>query len=107
MVPGKRLFHALAAIVAHEGAALRIVDERQDLLGEIDGIVGLGVERCVLRREAPLLHVELDDRLAERHVLHDLVHGGDVVHGRDAVWIDADVGRGQHGQELGVVDRCR
>ena len=104
MVPGKRVFHALAAILAHQQAPLRIVDQLQDLLGEIRWIVGLGVERGALRRDAALLDVELDDRLGQRHVLHDLVHGGDVVHRRDAVGIYADIGRGQHGEELGVVD---
>ena len=104
MVPGKRLFHAFAAILTHARAPPRIVDELQDPLGEIDGIVGLGVERCVLCGKAPFLHIELHDRFAERHVLHDLVHGGDVVHGRDTVGIDANIRCGQHGEELGVID---
>ena len=68
-------------------------------------VVWLCVERGVLRREAALDHVELHDRFAERHILHDLVHGRLVVHRVDPVGIDADVRGGQHFEQLRVGTR--
>src|SRR3546814_95137 len=49
MVPGKRVFHALAAILAHVQAPLWRLYKLQDLLREIQGIVRFGVERSLLR----------------------------------------------------------
>ena len=42
----------------------------------------------------------MDDRLAKRHVLHDLDHRGDVIHFTGFVRIDANVGCRQNLQEL-------
>src|SRR5207302_11197363 len=44
--------------------------------------------------------IELHDRLAERHVFHDLVHGGLVVHLVGDVRVDADIGGVEHGEHL-------
>ena len=51
-----------------------------DLAAKSALVVAGRVERGVLRRVAALGEIELDDRLAERHVLDDLVHGRHVVH---------------------------
>ena len=52
------------------------------------------------RRDPPLARVELNDGPADRHVLDDLVHGRDVVHGVDLIRIHAEVGGRQELHEL-------
>ena len=60
------------------------------------------VERRPPRRITPFREIELHDRLAERHVLHDLVHRRLVVQLVDDVAVDADVGGIEHRQHLAV-----
>ena len=83
--------------------ALGVVEERGDLLGEVERVVLRGVERGLAGRGAALVQVELHDRLLQRHVLEDLVHRGDVVHRGRRVGAHADVG----GVEPGGAGRRR
>src|SRR5204863_2838087 len=58
-----------------------------------------GVDGRVARGHPRLAQLERDDRLAHRHVLHDLVHRGDVVERVQRVRRQADVGGGQVADE--------
>src|SRR5215472_195028 len=73
-LPAEHGGQALAADLPHAGAPLCVVDQLYDPLGQRSDIVTSGIKACLARRDPPLVQVELDDRLAERHVLHDLVH---------------------------------
>src|SRR5260221_68344 len=107
VAPLELVLNAPAPEGAHRLAARGIVGELDHLRGEVLGIVAARVERGVLRGEAPLGEVELHDRLAERHVLHDLVHGRLVVHVVRDVGIHADVRGVEHREELGIRDAPR
>ena len=83
-------------------APLRVVQQFHDLACQIDRVVAPGIQGGALRRDPALHQVELDDRLGQRHVFHDLVHGRLVVHVVGDIRIDADVGGIQHVQQIRI-----
>jgi hypothetical protein len=60
------------------------------------------VQRGFPGGETPLRQVELHDRLAERHVLENLVHGGFVIHFISAIGIHAHVRRAHDLPQRGI-----
>src|SRR4051812_4306051 len=103
LVAPLELFHdAPAAEFAHLAAPRRIIEQLDDLQRHVDRVVRPRVERGGLRGIAALGEVELHHGLGERHVLHDLVHGRDVVHLAGDVGVHAYVGGVEHRQQLGV-----
>ncbi len=107
VMPGKILLDALAADLAHGAAALGIVQQLAQLAREVARVVWRGIERGLARRDAPFREIELHDRLAERHVLEDLVHGRLVVHLVGAVRVHAHVRGAEHLPELLVRQASR
>ncbi len=67
-------------------------------------VVGLREQAAAVGRDARLGQVVGDDRLPDRHVLDHLVHRRPVVEGVLRIGRDADVGRRQHADDLGVAD---
>ena len=100
MFPGQRPGDPGLADLAHPAPLVGIVEQPHDQLREGRLVVGRRVQ-CGLPGGHPrLLQVEGDDRAGHRHVLHDLVHRGLVVHLVDGVGIDADVGGVEHRQHF-------
>src|SRR5437588_326597 len=92
VIPGELVLHPRAPEFAHLCAPHRVVEQLDDLRREIQWVIFSSVKRSPPGRVTSFGEIELHDRLAERHVLHDLVHGGLVVHLVGDVGIDADIG---------------
>src|SRR5690606_14200720 len=93
--------------LTHSSSQRLVVEQLHDLARQVLWIVALGIERGVLRGDTPLHEVVLYDRLAERHVLHDLVHRRLVIHFIGDIRIHADIGGVEHREQLAVRNSSR
>ena len=97
LVPPREDVHdALPALLAHVPPAFGIVEELADRAGVRGHVVRLDVDGGVVRRDTRLLQVEGDDRKLERHVLHRLVHRGDVVQRVERIRGEPEIGGREH-----------
>src|ERR1043166_8325026 len=79
--PGKFLLDPLPAKRAHAISFGWIFEQPENLGGKIGDLISVvAVKRGFACAEPPLSQVKLNDRLPQRHVLHDLDHGRNVVH---------------------------
>jgi hypothetical protein len=99
-LPAQRAPQPPGAELPHPGLLLGIVDEFDNALAERGRVIARRVQARIAGGDAPLVQVELDYRLGECHVFHDLVHRGDIVHPVGLVRVDADVRGREHGAEI-------
>jgi hypothetical protein len=85
--------HPLLTDLAQALTFSRVGEKRQQLGGQVPGIVRRRIKGSFAGRHSTFGEVELDDRFSERHIFQDLVHRRLVVHRVDPVGVHANVGR--------------
>ena len=103
MRPGQMLQHPRPAQLAHPQPQRRIIDQAGQLHRKIHRVIGPGIQCRLPRRHPALGQVELHHRLFQRHVFHDLVHRGYIVHRVFRIGGHADIDTVQNRQHLGAI----
>ena len=105
ILPCKFLFDPSLSELAHSFSFIGILEQPEDLVCEVANLVlGVAVQRCLIRAESAFLRFKLNDGLTESHVFHDLDHRGHVVHPAWLVRIYANVGRRKNLQHFAIGD---
>ena len=89
---------------AHRRSPCRVINQVCDRIGERSDVVCRNEARRAVRSDAVFRQVEGDDRLAERHVVHDLHDRRPIVVGIRRIGNDTHVRRRQDAAPLVVVE---
>src|SRR5664280_1092355 len=105
--PVEVLPQPFVADCTHPRTQYGIVEQSDYLVREVGRVVALSIQTRLPSGHPSFAEIELHDRLAQRHVLHDLVHRRDVIHAVRLVRVHAYVRRSQHGTEVLVRQATR